>query len=277
MRTHSASFAAALAAETTTLALLWRVARTDGVTLGFTSHNRAIAIDGLEYRPAPGVAPSAVTATDGFETDAMELAGVLSADAITAADLEAGRYDAARVTLALVDWTGPGRGTMELAAGTLGRIERRGESFTAELRGATQALDRTPVELTSPECRAGLGDRRCRVDLPAHTRLARVTGADGRTVSTDAAAPDGVFDYGRLRALDGANAGLDREIASSAGGMLTLRTGFPAAFAPGDRIELREGCDKRFETCRSRFANAANFRGEPHLPGGDALARYPGL
>jgi hypothetical protein len=42
------------------------------------------------------------------------------------------------------------------------------------------------------------------------------------------------------------------------------------------RIELREGCDKRFETCVSRFANAANFRGEPHLPGNDLLTRYPG-
>ena len=44
----------------------------------------------------------------------------------------------------------------------------------------------------------------------------------------------------------------------------------------GCRIELREGCDKRFETCVSRFANAINFRGEPHLPGNDLLTRYPG-
>jgi uncharacterized phage protein (TIGR02218 family) len=44
----------------------------------------------------------------------------------------------------------------------------------------------------------------------------------------------------------------------------------------GARIELREGCDKRFETCRDRFANATNFRGEPHLPGNDLLTRYPG-
>jgi hypothetical protein len=41
-------------------------------------------------------------------------------------------------------------------------------------------------------------------------------------------------------------------------------------------IELREGCDKRFETCVTRFANAENFRGEPHLPGTDLLTRFPG-
>jgi len=37
------------------------------------------------------------------------------------------------------------------------------------------------------------------------------------------------------------------------------------AVDPEDAVELREGCDKRFETCVDRFANAANFRGEPHL------------
>ncbi len=42
------------------------------------------------------------------------------------------------------------------------------------------------------------------------------------------------------------------------------------------RIALTEGCDKRFATCRTRFANSENFRGEPHLPGNDLLTRYPG-
>jgi uncharacterized phage protein (TIGR02218 family) len=49
-----------------------------------------------------------------------------------------------------------------------------------------------------------------------------------------------------------------------------------AEVEPGCRVELRDGCDKRFETCVTRFANAVNFRGEPHLPGNDLLMRYPG-
>ncbi len=48
------------------------------------------------------------------------------------------------------------------------------------------------------------------------------------------------------------------------------------AIEPGTPVELTEGCDRRFETCVARFANAANFRGEPHLPGNDLLTRYPG-
>jgi uncharacterized phage protein (TIGR02218 family) len=45
---------------------------------------------------------------------------------------------------------------------------------------------------------------------------------------------------------------------------------------PGARVELFEGCDKTIGTCAQRFNNAVNFRGEPYLPGNDALTRYPG-
>ncbi|MBI4922470.1 MAG: DUF2163 domain-containing protein [Devosia nanyangense] len=35
------------------------------------------------------------------------------------------------------------------------------------------------------------------------------------------------------------------------------------------------GCDRQHATCRDRFANVANFRGFPHIPGSDFLLRYP--
>ncbi len=47
------------------------------------------------------------------------------------------------------------------------------------------------------------------------------------------------------------------------------------ALAPGTRVLVREGCDRTLATCAARFANAANFRGEPFLPGNDLLTRYP--
>ncbi|HLL58748.1 MAG TPA: phage BR0599 family protein, partial [Allosphingosinicella sp.] len=52
----------------------------------------------------------------------------------------------------------------------------------------------------------------------------------------------------------------------------------PPLYLPaiGDLVEISEGCDKSFATCTARFANGANFRGEPHLPGMDLLTRYPG-
>jgi uncharacterized phage protein (TIGR02218 family) len=37
---------------------------------------------------------------------------------------------------------------------------------------------------------------------------------------------------------------------------------------------IRAGCDKRIATCGTKFANVANFRGFPNIPGQDAVLRY---
>jgi uncharacterized phage protein (TIGR02218 family) len=87
---------------------------------------------------------------------------------------------------------------------------------------------------------------------------------------------DDRFVLGRLRYMNGSNCGLSTVILSAGGNIVQVRDLPRAPVESGCRVELREGCDKRFETCVSRFANAANFRGEPHLPGNDLLTRYPG-
>ena len=89
-------------------------------------------------------------------------------------------------------------------------------------------------------------------------------------------AVDDRFLLGRLRYLDGANCGLATVVLATAGTTISIRDLARAPVEPGCRVSLREGCDKRFETCVQRFADADNFRGEPHLPGNDLLTRYPG-
>ena len=69
---------------------------------------------------------------------------------------------------------------------------------------------------------------------------------------------------------------LGQAIDLSAGTSVTLRAAPAFAVAAGALVELVEGCDKSFAICTARFGNAANFRGEPHLPGVDLLTRYPG-
>jgi len=266
-------------AEVTTLAVLWRIARVDGVTLGFTTHDAPLVVGGMTYDSAPGMVPSAISTGDGLEVDTMEVAGALSASAITAADLAAGRYDGASVRVAMVDWRDPGGPVLPLARGTLGEVSQSasgaGGSFTAELRGPTAAFDAAVVEVCSPECRAELGDARCRVDLAPLTVTAAASEVEPGRIAV--VAGDLVrFIGGRVRALAGPNAGIDRRVNDAGPGTLDLDEPLPFALALGTRVELREGCDKRFATCTTRFANALNFRGEPHVPGGDLLTRFPG-
>lgn len=56
--------------------------------------------------------------------------------------------------------------------------------------------------------------------------------------------------------------------------MLTLLEAPVRAIAGTDTFTIRAGCDKRIATCDSKFANVANFRGFPNIPGQDAVLRY---
>jgi uncharacterized phage protein (TIGR02218 family) len=264
--------------DLTSLAFCWRVERRDGICLGFTSHDRDLEIEGLVYRAAPGMLPSAVSVSDGFEASTLDVSGALTSDAIGEADLAAGRWDRAAVSLFLVDWTDPGGARVKLARGELGDVGVKANGFEAELRGPAALLERAVVEQTSPECRAELGDRRCRVDMAARVRVTRViaVAAETEIVVAEASAEAGAYAFGRLRWIGGANSGLESVIAASDGAQLTLQEPPPFAAAVGDAVEIKEGCDKSFATCGARFANAENFRGEPHLPGMDLLTRYPG-
>jgi uncharacterized phage protein (TIGR02218 family) len=269
--------AAFLDRDLTTVAFCWRLERTDGVALGFTGHDRDLAIDGLTYRAAPGMLPSAISLSDGFDPATLDIRGALTSDSITATDLRAGRWDGAALLVFMTDWETPGTEILPIARGLLGEVVVRGDAFEAELRGPAALLEMPVVEQTSPECRAELGDKRCRVDMAARVRTTRIAATiDAEVFEVEDAAAGNAYGYGRLRWLGGANSGTENAILRSDGATLTLRE--PPAFAPavGDLVEIAEGCDRLLATCSERFGNAANFRGEPHLPGTDLLTRYPG-
>ena len=260
-----------------TAALCWRVERRDGAALGFTSHDRDLEIEGLLYRAAPGMLPSAVTLADGFEPDSLDIEGALSSDSIRSEELKAGRWDGASLSVFMVDWEDPAGGRLAIARGELGEVAIRGDAFEAELRGPAALLETAVVEQTSPECRAELGDKRCRVDMAGRTRLTRLPSVPAEAVIEVAEAAAGnAYAYGLVRWISGANSGLASFIRRSEGVRLTLREPPHFEAAIGDLVEIREGCDRSLATCSGRFANAANFRGEPYLPGMDLLTRYPG-
>ncbi len=58
-------------------------------------------------------------------------------------------------------------------------------------------------------------------------------------------------------------------------GSIALWQAPPLPLAMGDAFVVTAGCDKRFATCRDRFANGRNFRGFPAIPGNDFLIQVP--
>jgi len=259
----------------TALAFCWRLQRRDGAGIGLTSGDRDLVHHGVTYRAAPGATPAAISRSLGLEPNSGEIAGALSADALTEADLALGRWGGCRVQLFAIDWTDPVSEKIDLLAGELGEVSLDADSYSAELIGAAARLERPVCPNTSPECRAAFGDKQCRVDLGGRALRATIVSSQDNTIRIDRPIDDR-FLFGRFRYLGGENCGLESSILGVDGSELTLRDRARAPIEPGTSVELREGCDKRFETCVSRFGNGANFRGEPHLPGTDLLTRYPG-
>ena len=251
---------------------MWRVERSDSVALGFTSHDNDLTRDGFVYRAAPGMVPSAIRLSDGFEADDVDLDGTLTSGAFTDDDLRAGRWDGARLVLSAVDWADPQAKPVVLVRGTFGSVALRDGAFSVGLRGVAGAFDAPVAEDTSSSCRATLGDRRCRVDLAGRRHVARATVVAGSVVTLDTSFPDGIFAGGSLRWTDGPRAGIAEQVLASAGTGVTLAE--PVTLAVPIAVKLLEGCDRQLATCRDRFVNVVNFQGEPHLPGNDLLTRY---
>jgi len=259
----------------TSLAFCWTLERRDGAGLGLTSHDAKLVIGGITYRPSPGISPAAVRMRAGLEPQSGEVEGALNSAALSERDLEAGRWDGARAALFAVDWEDPDGEQVALAGGGLGPVSIRDGGFAAELVGAADALSRPVCPETSPECRAELGDRQCRVDLAGRREIFAISAVDGERIELDREVGER-FRFGEACVIEGANGGWRSRVMAVDGNAVVLRDVPSFAVAAGCRVRLSEGCDKRFATCRERFANSANFRGEPHLPGNDLLTRYPG-
>lgn len=280
MREIPAGLAAALAGGATTLARCWRLTRRDGAVVGVTEHDEDLTVDGTRFRAASGVAGSEEAAALGFAVGGGEMSAALSSDLIDEAELAAGRYDGAAVELLLADWSAPAN-FIRLRRGTVGEVRREGGAFTAELRGLSSQLNVVRGRLFTAGCDADLGDARCglALDAPAYRGTGTVAGVEGaslfRAAGLDGFA-DGWFTQGRLVFTSGTNAGFACEVKTHgmAGGVrLELWQRPPEPLDVGDAFTVTAGCDKRFETCRDRFANALNFRGFPHMPGNDAILR----
>lgn len=268
----------------TTIARAWAVTRRDGRVLGFTDHDGRLGFDGIAFEPDSGMTAKAIARGTGLSVDNTESYGALSSDAISEADILAGRYDGAEIRAWIVNWADVRQRAL-LFRGHLGDITRGAGAFTAELRGLAEALGVERGQVYHPKCAAVLGDSACRFDLDTPgfciERDVEVI-EDGVVLRFGAMTdfPDRWFEKGRVRMLGGAATGLvgavkrDR-ILDNGQREIDLWQRFGADVVSGDRIRIDAGCDKRSVTCRTKFENFANFRGFPHIPGDDWLISYP--
>lgn len=281
-RTISVALKAWLQGGTLTMATIALLTRPDGTHVGFTSHDRDLAIGGVTYAASNAITPSAVKQQTGTGVDNLDIVGLLSSAHLTETDILAGLYDNSKIQVSICNWADLTMGTMIVMAGILGEVRVRDGQFSAEVRSLAQYLTQQIGVLATPTCRVtNLGDARCTVDLTPYTYSSTVTAIDSPTeircaFATGVVANPTLFAYGIFKFTSGDNDGEEREIQSAVQSsgteiLFILQEEPGYVVQVGDTMTAIQGCDRSFFTCCHTFNNAVNFRGEPGIPGSDAI------
>lgn len=97
MQTH-------LAGGLTTVCMAWKIVRLDGEAFYFTDHDVDLLIDGNTYKASTGMVPSAISQQRDLSVDNQEVVAFLDDTSIVEADIMAGLWDYADVSIYLVNY-----------------------------------------------------------------------------------------------------------------------------------------------------------------------------
>lgn len=285
MRTLDPEFQLALSSEVSCITWCWLIKRQDGLQLGFTSLDCKLLIDGVSYEPFTGFTPTADSNSQGLEKkNSQELLGLFTSEQITAEDLLTGKYDRAVVTCFLVDVTNLPTSLNEtptkfalVSERQVSGIVQSDLGFKLDLRDDDWKLEINLGQKTSKFCSHNLGDSNCRVDLAPYTFTQSITNVTNRYQFTISGSfIPGQFDRGKITFITGDNALVSRDVSTfQSGNFITLWQPLPYSIAVGDEIAIVQGCGKTLYDCVTRYDNAENHGGEPHIPTVDQAVNTP--
>ena len=292
-------------ANPTTIAWLWKVKRTDGVILGFTSFDLDITYDDgsgdgpVTYLAHSGYSSSAVEGKSNLSVDNAEVKGFLESDSITEQDLRDGVYDSALATMMIVNWADLTMLDVVMRTGTFGIVKMKNGLWTAEHRGLTYRFGTILGGVYGPVCRAVFGSGLngidlnsqwlCMVDVSAYRQIGSVNSVPNNfnivpntgllqvgSLTPTAPAPALWFDDGLITFTSGELNGVSVDIKTWDGTTLTtyLPMG-PYLPASGDTFIIEPGCNHTDADCANKYNNIINFHGENTIPGTDTLYKIP--
>lgn len=252
----------------TTLATCWRVTRTDGVVVGFTSHDSSIEAGGLVFK-ASGVSQTDTAATMGLDVDTTEVHGLIDDEDGVPEQVLNKLYDGAKIDVFELNYKNPPAEITETSviwvkSGVVGDAIRERGAWVIEARTLTDLLRQSNSVKTSRLCRAEFGDHNCRADLSQYRKSGFITGYSGRVVSINI--PNLGVNDARRGLLELSN-GVKFDIDSNTADRLTLTE--PPAFDPtGLTGVVTFGCNKWITDCQ-KYNNMLNYYGEPYVPDSD--------
>jgi uncharacterized phage protein (TIGR02218 family) len=284
VKTLPSALATHYAGNTTTLAQFVEITRADGAVFRFSSVDLPVTVSSNVY--VPGLDVTAIANQAGLGGNNLEVTTTYDST-FTRTDFLLGLWNDAKWRLFEANWKVPADGINTLGNYVTGNTTPGEVAVKIELiaRGAA-SLKQSVGIITSKECRARFADyptpiylSRCRLSSAAYLVTGTITNVTSQQVVRDSTRlqPADWFAEGVLKFTSGNNIGLSMKVRDYAlNGTFTFSLPFPATIIVGDAYQVIAGCRKRrTEDCAGKFANAANFQGEPDLPGQDKITAAP--
>ncbi|QXN71103.1 hypothetical protein RCDURKIN_47 [Rhodobacter phage RcDurkin] len=259
-----------------------RLVREDGTTFRFTAHDEDIRITEADnnayvYKSSGSFKMYALEMTSGLAVSNMDIEGMITDDSITEFDLQAGKFDNARVELFIVYWANSEIGVLPLRTAWVGDVTTTGSSYKVDLKGIAARLGQKFIPLTSLYCRRRFCDAECGLSIANYQSTAVVSSSASPRVVYIGEMSDFVgapYKWGLMEFLSGKNVGLSMDIIAQRANRFELFLAMPHPIEEATVVRLTKGCAKTYDACAS-FGNVRNYGGEPFIEGSDLLARYP--
>jgi len=171
-KTVSAALQTHKALDVTAFATAWQITRLDGVIQRFANGSRDVFLDigdslGSQFYSAKeGFARTNIANDAELNVGNLEVVGIFSGASLDETELRRGLYDFADVKIMTYNQKGPTDGIIKMLRGQMAQVIVSTKGFfKVELRDLTQVFSYELGEAYSRDCRADLGDSRCRAPI----------------------------------------------------------------------------------------------------------------
>lgn len=252
---------------------LIKLTTSTGAVYAWCDSDMPVTVDGVTYKPAPGLQATQYVATADTEVSAQQIGGGWVD--VPEQDIASGMLDGAEIEGAWASYENPENGRLVVFVGKIDSITYTESGFKAEIMSFMKQLERNIGYVYTANCRHKLFGQMgpglagaCTLNSGSYTSTGTVaTVVKNRWKFTVAglAQANGYFSHGRLTFTSGANAGLSFQVKSHESGSFELLLPTGRAINVGDSFSVQAGCDKTLATCKAKFNNVVNFGGFPHI------------
>jgi uncharacterized phage protein (TIGR02218 family) len=261
-------------------AMIFSIIASDGTSHYFTEHDNDLDVDGQTYTPYAGLTRTVMQLSNNAEVSNQKFTGV--GIQLPDEELSSGKWDAAQVSMSLVDWRNVEYGTMPVFKGTIAAIQWTDVGFQADVQNYLRDLGKNIGTVTTANCRHDLYDVAgpgtiggCGVnkaDYQANGTVGKVLTQKLKFKIPSSGKTNGWATMGIVTFTSGTNSGLSYQVKvhevnadANIGESLELFVPSIGNLVQGDTFTFNAGCNHLMSDCSTKFNNHANFGGFPHI------------